>query len=184
MMNITLVTGNPSKVSEAERALGLQIHHIDLDLDEIQELNSDKIAEHKVMQAWEQVRQPVVTWDTSLYIDCLNGFPGPLIKWFYKQVGPEKICQIAKHLGDRGITAKSIVTFYDGQTLKHFYGETKGQIPDEPRGGGGFGWDAIFIAEGSDQTWAEMSPEDPLFHNVNTVPFQQLKDFFSLQNPA
>jgi XTP/dITP diphosphohydrolase len=38
-------------------------------------------------------------------------------------------------------------------------GETRGRIAEEPRGSRGFGYDPIFIPEGSSLTYAEMGEE-------------------------
>lgn len=176
-MNILLITSNSDKIADAKRVLGQKIDHIKLDLDELQELNVEKIAEHKVKQAFNQVQKPLVTWDQSVFIHCLNEFPGPLIKWFWQQVTLEKICEIAQLYNDRGIKAQTLLTFFDGKKLKHFYGTVHGNIPEKPRGNGGFGWDPIFIPDGSNLTYSEMNPKDSLFHAFNTKPFIQLKKF-------
>jgi len=47
-MNLHFITGNKDKVREAEAILGLKLESTDLALDEIQELDPIKIAEHKV----------------------------------------------------------------------------------------------------------------------------------------
>jgi len=47
MKNLYLVTGNLEKVKDAERILGFKIKHINIDLEEMQEMNTDTIAEHK-----------------------------------------------------------------------------------------------------------------------------------------
>ena len=86
-MELYLVTGNKDKLREAQQILGEQIKNIDIDLEEIQELDSDKVSEHKAKLAWEKVKRPLITWENALYISCLNDFPGPLIKWFWKTVG-------------------------------------------------------------------------------------------------
>jgi XTP/dITP diphosphohydrolase len=46
-----------------------------------------------------------------------------------------------------------------GGEVRVFVGETRGRIAEEPRGGGGFGYDPIFIPEGSSLTYAEMGEE-------------------------
>ena len=73
-MDIYLITGNKNKLREAEQILKIKLKNVDLDLDEIQELDSDKIAEHKVKQAWELIKKPLFVSDQSLYIHCLNPF--------------------------------------------------------------------------------------------------------------
>ena len=58
MKHFYLVTGNANKIHEAELVLGRKVEHKNIDLAEIQEMDTNKIAEHKVKQAWEVVKQP------------------------------------------------------------------------------------------------------------------------------
>src|SRR5258708_29534713 len=137
-MSLYLVTGNKNKLKDIKRVLG-KISHINLDLDEIQSLDPIKISDHKVKQAYSKIKKPVIVTDQSIFISCLNGFPGPLVKWFYTKVGMEKICQIATLLNDHKISAQWLVSYYDGKVLKHFIGEASGTIPLKPQGRGGYG---------------------------------------------
>jgi XTP/dITP diphosphohydrolase len=179
-MKFYLVTGNAGKLREAQQILG-DVKSINLDLDELQGMDTDKISEHKARQAWQKVKKPVVVWDQSLHIDCLNGFPGPLIKWFWTSVTLEKICKIADAFDDRGILAKVTLTYYDGKTMKHIYGEIFGVIADKPRGKNGFAWDSIFIPVGNSKTFAEMTPEEKNKISMNKIALTKLKKFLDFQ---
>jgi len=176
-MDIHLITGNKNKLREAEQILGIKLKNIDLELDELQELDSDKIAEHKVKQAWELIKKPLFVWDQSLYIHCLNDFPGPLIKWFWEKVTLEKICRIANAFDDHRIYTKTTLVYYDGKEIKHFYGTVHGTIPPEPRGEHGFSWDPIFIPEGYDKTFAEMTAEEKNSISMHRIALEKLRDF-------
>ena len=178
-MNLHFVTGNKDKVREAEAILGVKLRSSNLELDEIQELDPVKIAEHKVMQAWETVGEPLFVWDLSIYIDCLNGFPGPLIKWFWTQVTLKKICEIANYYDDHGIANETILVYYDGRSMKKFTARMEGKIPSEPRGEKGWGWDPIFIPQGSTRTYAEMEPDEVLQFRSHRVVLEQLRDYLA-----
>ena len=119
-MDIYLITGNKNKLREAEQILGIKLKNVDLDLDEIQECNSEKIAEYKAKQAWKLIKKPLFVWDQSLYIHCLNNFPGPLIKWFWTRVSLEKICQIANFFNDHKIYTKTILTYYYEKNTNYY----------------------------------------------------------------
>jgi len=176
-MTLHFVTGNKDKAREAEMILGMPVKHTEVEVDEVQELDPVKIVEHKVRQAWEQVQEPLFVWDLSIYIDCLNGFPGPLIKWFWKQVGLEKICEIAGYFGNPKIANETILAYYDGTTMKQFTARVTGTIPNTPRGDKGWGWDAIFIPKGSERTYAEMEPDEVLKFRSHCVVLEQLKEY-------
>jgi XTP/dITP diphosphohydrolase len=176
-MEVYLITGNKNKLREAEQILNMKLKNVELDLDELQGLDSDKIAESKARQAWEKIKKPLFIWDQSLYIHCLNDFPGPLIKWFWETVSLEKICKMANLFGDYGIYTKTTLTFYDGKDMKHFYGVVKGRIPEKPLGTNGFAWDPIFIPEGFDKTFAEMTAEEKNAVSMHKIALEKLREF-------
>jgi len=176
-MDIYLITGNKNKLREAEQILEIKLKNVDLELDEIQELDSDKIAEYKVKQAWELVKKPLFVWDQSLYIHSLNDFPGPLIKWFWTKVTLEKICQIANFFDDYKIYTKTTLTYYDGKEIRHFYGVVHGTISTQPRGTSGFAWDPIFIPEGYEKTFAEMTAEEKNAISMHKIALEKLRDY-------
>lgn len=176
-MDIYLITGNKNKLREAEQILKIKLKMVDLDLDEIQDLNSDKVGEHKAKRAWKMVKKPLFVWDQSLYIHCLNDFPGPLIKWFWIKVTLEKICKIANFFKDRKIYTKTTLTFYDGKRVKHFYGIVQGTIPLKPRGEQGFAWDPIFIPEGYNKTFAEMTAQEKNAISMHKIALKKLKNY-------
>jgi len=182
MRTFIFVTANQHKIKEAQLALGVTIQHASVELDEIQSDDAIKIASAKARFAYSVLNSPVVVWDQSIHITALGGFPGPYIRWFWESVGGEKICRIASSLRDQSIQAKTILTYYDGTQLLHFTGSEKGTIPSQPRGKGGFGWDPIFAPVGSSKTYAEMSPDDPLFHRSSRMAFAQLKSFILSEN--
>jgi non-canonical purine NTP pyrophosphatase (RdgB/HAM1 family) len=176
-MNVCFITGNPHKIREAEQILNTKLRVENIDLDEIQEIDAFRVSEQKAMQAFELLKKPVVVWDQSLYIDCLNGFPGPLVKWFWKTVTLEKICEIAHKLQDKNISAITMLTYYDGKIMEHFVGEIKGKIPSKPRGKKGFAWDPVFIPDGDDKTFAEMTSEEKNSISMHRIALKKLKRF-------
>jgi XTP/dITP diphosphohydrolase len=59
--------------------------------------------------------------------------------------------------GDRRARAVCAVAVAEsGGEVRVFRGEVRGEIPPEPRGEGGFGWDPIFVPEGRELTYAQM----------------------------
>lgn len=179
-MQLYLVTGNKDKLREAKQILNIELKNIDLDIDEIQELDPERVADHKVKQAYAVVQKPLFVWDQSIHISCLNGFPGPLIKWFWISVTLKKICEIANFYNDHKIYTQTVLTYYDGEKIKHFYGRIDGTIPDEPRGDDGWGWDPIFIPHGTNLTYAELDTAEVLNLRSHRITLEKLKHF--LQN--
>ncbi len=85
----------------------------------------------------------------------MNGSPGPLIKWFLDAMKVEGIAGLVSKHEDKGAVARTIVGYTDGVKTLFFEGEVRGRIVS-PRGENGFGWDKMFLPDGSDKTFGEM----------------------------
>ena len=98
-----------------------------------------------------------VVEDTLLYFDCLNGLPGPLIKWFMKTIGNEGLCKIIEPFQNYRAATKTAVGYISESGEEHFFeGVLEGTIVT-PRGDGGLGFDPIFQPEGFTKTMAELT---------------------------
>jgi inosine/xanthosine triphosphate pyrophosphatase family protein len=75
MQSITFITGNQKKADYLAQYLGIEVQHEKLDLDEIQSLDLREVVEHKVRQAYEMVKKPVLVEDTSLTFVALGKLP-------------------------------------------------------------------------------------------------------------
>lgn len=153
------VTGNPNKVREASEILGLALESVQVEgLFEIQSPDIDVVVRHKAEQAHSILQCPVMVEDSGLVFHAWNGLPGALVKWFEETVGCEGMLQMASGFDDRGATAICCFAIYDGKDMKIARGEVNGTLSNSIRGENGFGWDVIFIPEGHEQTYGEMSP--------------------------
>lgn len=158
------ITGNHDKVKHLAALLGMKLEHISLDLEEIQSLDARAVVEHKVRQAYDNIKRPVLVDDVSMWFDALHGLPGPMIKLFVQaENGLENLCRMADGLPSRRATAQAFFGLYDGETMTVLHGEIHGEIAEHPRGEGGFayGWDKVFCPDGYDgRTRAELSQEE------------------------
>ena len=88
--DVYFITGNKGKLEEARSILSdieVDIKHIELDLPEIQDISPENIIIAKLEEAFKQKTGVCfIVDDTSLHMDCLNGLPGPLAKWFLKTI--------------------------------------------------------------------------------------------------
>lgn len=174
------ITGNQSKADYLARQLGMTLEHQKVELDELQSTDLHVIVEHKLRQAYEVVREPVLVEDVSLEYNALSGLPGPYIKWFVDYAGVEACCRILDGFEDRSAVIKCTFGYYDGKNVIHFDSEYAGSISMKPKGLNGFGFDPFFIVDGMDITRAEMSPEE----NERTYaqymkPFAAVKAFLA-----
>lgn len=157
--DFVLVTSNSGKRLEAESILGHAVTACPLELPEIQSLDLLEVLHAKGEEALRRLGRPLVVEETGLFLSALNGFPGPLVKWFLEAAGPEGIARTAQALGDPRVEARCALLFTDGQRKVVAEGVTAGRLVLPPRGAGGFGWDPVFQPEGETLTYGELSPE-------------------------
>lgn len=169
-----LVTGNKNKVKEFEYILGFKIENIDLELEEIQSIDVEEVARHKARNAYNILKKPVITEDTGLYFEELNGLPGALVKFFIKSISLDKMCSLVGE--NRKAKVITCIVFFDGEKETIIKGETRGEIAINPRGNNGFGWDPIFIPEGYNKTFAELTSEEKQSKFMRQEAIAQLKE--------
>lgn len=176
------ITGNQHKADYLSQLLDIPLQHQKLSLDEIQSTSLEEIVEHKVRQAYEAVKQPVLVEDVALSFEALGGLPGPFVKFFVEAPnGLESLCRILDGFDDRTATASCVFGYYDGREVALFRGGMPGSIADSPRGDGGYGWDKIFCPDGyGGRTRAELNKEEDYATYVATKPIAELRAF--LQN--
>ena len=176
-MPICFVTSNENKFNEVKSILKIDLERENIDLDEIQDVESEKIIKHKAKQAFLALKKPVLIEDTGLFIEAWKGFPGALIKWMLKLVGNEGICKMMEKEKNRSAEAKTYFCLYNGKKYDIFVGEIKGKIPINPKGKANFGWDPIFIPEGYSKTFAEMTQEEKNKISMRKIALEKLKKF-------
>lgn len=175
---LVFVTKNQNKVSDAKLLLpDFDLLHFDFDIPEIQSLDIKEIAEHKIKFAFEESKKPCFILDTSLSLDCLNGFPGPFVKWYFFTVGAKKTCQMGNFFNQTGCKWTTILCYFDGFTT-YFLEETiDGNISSEPIGNNGYDWDVIFIPKGEIRTFAQMTFEEKQKYAVTKKLFDRFTTF-------
>lgn len=176
MIDLIFVTGNESKADYLAKYLGFPISHHKLDLEEIQSLDLREVVEHKVKQAFDVIKSPVIVEDVSLEFCALGRLPGRFIKWFLEELDFDKICSLLDGK-DRSATARCVFGYYDGERLEFIEGKLLGSIANKPAGDNGFGWDKIFIPNGFDITRAQMDSDKDRETYLTIKPFAELKNF-------
>jgi len=151
------VTSNLDKVREAERILGFALQHAAVELDELQAETVGAVALAKARAAFQKLGRPVIVEDAGIELVGLGGFPGPFIKYWEKLGGLASICRTADGLGDRRVRAVCALGVCSDVGSRVVVGAIEGSLAAAPRGQNGFGWDAIFIPEGEERTFGEMS---------------------------
>lgn len=173
MKPLYFVTGNADKFAEA-KALLPQLERVSFDPPEEQSLDPEVVIAKKLEVALAHHEGPMIVEDTSLYLEGLNGFPGPLIKWMLAAVSNQGIYDLCAGIKDRRAVARTVIGYHDGMSVRFFAGETAGIIVP-PVGSDGFGWDEIFQPDGLSETFAEMGDELKAEFSMRTRAFEELR---------
>jgi XTP/dITP diphosphohydrolase len=129
---------------------------------------------------------PALADDSGLEVACLGGAPGIYsARW----AGPSKDFSIAMRKVAEEITARHgwtrpgpranfisvlCLAWPDGET-QEFEGTIDGVLVWPGRGGNGFGYDPMFLADGEEQTFGEMEPARKYAMSHRTRAFAQFK---------
>lgn len=166
MKKITYVTGNTEKIKNAKHKLeahGIEVVQATIDTPEIQSADAKEVAEYSAIFAGDKLQTAVIKMDVGFYIDVLEGFPGPFIKYVNNWLQPEKILKLMEGESDRKAYFSDVIAFYEpcGECVS-FEIKTNGVIAEEPKGDNGWGIDKIFIPNGFESTLAEMTDKERL----------------------
>jgi XTP/dITP diphosphohydrolase len=184
-LKILLATTNEGKVRELRQLLkDLDIEILSLkDMDKKLEVEEDKetFLENAIKKATSYAKfykLPVISEDSGLEVDALNGLPGIYSARFFdigfgKEVLKEipenlskdeknnlKLLRLLENQTNRKARYKTALVFYNFDYGIWTEGVCEGQIAYKPEGNQGFGYDPIFIPEGYNKTMAQLTPEE------------------------
>ncbi|MGE5345755.1 MAG: non-canonical purine NTP pyrophosphatase [Acidithiobacillales bacterium] len=162
---IAFVTSNPGKAREASHFLGRPVVAVPLDLPEIQSLDFVEVVRAKAVAAASALGRTVLVEDSGLEVKAWGGFPGPMTKWItLVPLGQEGFARMLDPFADRSATAVSALALVSPSARPDevlvAVGRRDGSLAAAPRGKGGFGWDVLFVPEGDNRTYAEMTAEE------------------------
>ena len=157
MRRIIFASTNESKYNEILlhlRNFDIEIEYVRFKTVEIQSNSLEEIALKKSKEAYEKIGIPLIVEDTGLFIDSLKGFPGPYSSYILETIGNQGILDLLSNKANRFALFRSVVAYKDGNNNLTFSGETRGIISNHISKGG-WGYDPIFIPEGSSITYAQ-----------------------------
>jgi XTP/dITP diphosphohydrolase len=164
MKTIYFITSNKGKLQEAKikfSELDINIIQKDLGYPEIQADLLEEVAMFGANHIKDRFNKPFMLEDAGLFINALNGFPGVFSAYIYKSIGLLGVLELLKNIVDRKATFRSVYAFVEpGNKPLLFIGECHGIISDKELGDQGFGYDPIFIPQGSSRTFAQMQTDE------------------------
>ena len=164
-MRIIFATGNSKKLEEARgylEPLGHEVEPLLIDgkppnFIEPQTSELMEAALSKSDQAISMISQSELTdcailvEDSGLFIDSLNGFPGVYSSYIYKTIGLNGILQFMSEEKVRHCEYRAVgVLEINGERIVRT-GICRGELGKEISGQSGFGYDTIFIPNGSNR---------------------------------
>ncbi len=190
-MTIIFATNNSNKVAEMRAVLGGNFHilplkeaGIDIDIPEPHD-TLEANATEKSQTIYRLTGQDCFSEDTGLETTALNGEPGVKSA---RYAGDDRSFEsnIAKLLHrldgktDRTARFRTIISLILSGKEYIFEGICEGRITEVPSGNSGFGYDPVFIPEGSIHTFAEMDMAEKNRFSHRKKALQKMVQF--LQN--
>lgn len=169
-MKIVFATHNAHKVSEVQAVLGSEYQLVTATeagiTEEIPETQPtiEGNALQKARYVYEHTGLNCFADDTGLEVEALNGAPGVYSARYageHVSYAVNNVLLLKNLAGCENRKARFrtvIALIVDGKEYL-FEGRVEGAIATEPHGEGGFGYDPLFVPEGSQLTFAEMSSE-------------------------
>ena len=132
--------------------------------DVIEDKNTiEENAKKKAEEGYEFFKSPVISDDSGLFVDALDGRPGVHSKRYAGLSSTDvennqKLISELKTAHNLSAFFKTVLCYFDGLNFLTSEGVLKGNIILDPRGKNGFGYDPIFDVNG--KTLAEMTLEE------------------------
>ena len=125
--------------------------------------------------------------DTGLVVDALNGAPGVYsARYAGKQKDAndnmDKLLSELKDESNRKANFKTVIALNLNGKQNLFTGIINGKIIEEKIGTNGFGYDPIFVADGFDKTFAELSMEEKSTISHRGIAVKELILFLQKQS--
>lgn len=188
MNTIIFATNNEHKVSEVRAVLNgkfniVSIKEAGIDIDIPEPFDTlEENAHEKARVIHEITHKSCFAEDTGLEVESLDGQPGVKSaryageeRSFEKNI--DKLLMNLENHQNRKAQFRTVICLLLNGQENFFEGTCKGTIIAERRGISGFGYDPIFVPDGSDKTFAEMSMEEKNIFSHRKKAMDQLLSF-------
>ena len=170
-MKLCFATNNKHKLKEIQALLGDQFELVtlqDIGCDTDIPEPFDTISENSLGKAryiYDHYRIDCFADDTGLIVDALNGEPGVRSARYAgeQRSSQDNIDLLLKKLSsheNRHARFLTVITLVANGAYHQFEGSVDGEIIVDQRGTNGFGYDPVFVPDGLEQTFAEMTLEE------------------------
>ena len=192
-MKLIFASNNQHKIEELKAFAGKEIEivslkdaNIDIDIPEPHETLEEN-ASVKSWTIYKLTGNNCFSEDTGLEIEALHGEPGVKSARYAGETRSfkaniEKVLNKLANEVNRKARFRAVISLIIAGKETQFEGICNGNIIDIPQGTGGFGYDPIFIPDGSNRSFAEMSIEEKNRFNHRTKAAAKLVAFLQNMN--
>lgn len=157
------MTTNRSKFAEVSSLLhrrGIDVEQLNVSYPEVQADHLRDVVLYALEWLAPRYGDDLLIDDSGLFIEALKGFPGVYSSYVYRTIGCRGVLTLLHRRDRRNATFEACFGLLRDGVPHVFEGRCRGTITTEERGTGGFGFDPIFVPEGDQRTFAEMSMEE------------------------
>ena len=170
-MKLVFASNNKNKIQEIQALVPSVIQIVSLEeigcTEDIPE-TADTIEENAILKAnyvTEKYGYYCFADDTGLEVESLNGAPGVYSARYAGEQkdandNMDKLLSELEDKSNRKANFKTVIALNLNGKQNLFTGIINGKIIEEKIGTNGFGYDPIFVADGFDKTFAELSMEE------------------------
>ena len=189
-MKLIFATNNRNKIEEIKSAVPQSLEiitlmeaGIDVDIPEPHQTLEENAAE-KSGVIHKLTKQNCFSEDTGLQVGALNGSPGVRsARYAGDEANAERntalLLKNMKTITHRGAQFKTVISLIYGEKEFHFTGICKGKISIAEAGTNGFGYDSVFVPDGDERTFAEMTLEEKNKYSHRKKALVKLIDFLN-----
>ncbi len=190
MQSLIFATNNPNKVAEIKNVVGTHFNiitlreaGIDIDIPEPHDTLAANAVE-KSSTIHRLTQQNCFSEDTGLEVAALNGQPGVLSARYAgaNATSTENIHKLLRELGNnthRKARFRTVISLILNKQTYFFEGICNGTITTAPSGEDGFGYDPIFIPDGSTKIFAQMTMDEKNQYSHRKKATAQLIQFLT-----
>ena len=166
MRRLVLASGNPGKLRELEELLagaGVELSGLDTGVPEDADSYAAN-ASRKAEAASAAAGLPALADDSGLEVAALDGFPGSrsarvaATQAERERVLFERLASVPRPWRARFVCVLALAV--PGGPTRLFTGVTEGEVVERRDGGGGFGYDPVFLVPELGRTFAELAPAE------------------------
>ncbi len=168
-MALVFATNNHNKLKEVKSKLNIDILGLaDIQCTEDIEETGKTFQENALIKAQyvlDKYGFDCFADDSGLEVEALNGAPGVYSARYAGEHGNaeanmNKLLENLKGVDNRKARFVTVICLINKENSLYFRGEINGTIINEKRGNDGFGYDPIFVPDGFNRTFAEMTLEE------------------------